>query len=272
MRFKTGIYSFFCLLLILSSCTASKKVTLFQTLENRQGKTVNLPSYRNDNFIRFRPDDILGITVNVPGEQSVAAEFNLPLVPSATTENSSERSVAQGFGRQAFLVHKDGTIDYPSLGRINVVGYTMGELEKYLKERLMDKSLKEPPIVTVRLMNFKIFVSGEVGSSGIISIDRDHINLFEALALAGDITLRGKRDDVVLFRYLPDGGYERVSVDMTKEEIISSPYYFLHQNDAIYVQPIKQGTHGANISPMLGTTISVGTFAMSLILFVLMFK
>jgi len=269
MKIKVSFYSFFFLvsILVLSSCSAYKKVEYLQTSERRLGKTVDLSSYRRDNFIRFQPDDILAITVNVPGEPAVAAEYNLPLLPSATTENSTESSVSQGIGRQAYLVKKDGKITFPVLGEISVVGLTQGELEEKILDLLMLR-LNVPPVVTVRLQNFRIYVLGEVTSQGTITTDKDHINVMEALALAGGVSIGGKREDIDILRPTPDGGYKRISIDVTTEDIISSPYYFLHQNDQIIVKPIKQRTHQANISPMFGISIGLVGFAMSLITYI----
>ena len=270
MKSKPGIYSFFFLLLVLASCgTSSRKVIYFQSEEDRQGQVINLPSYRIENTIRFRPDDIVGITVNVPGEQSVASDYNLPLIPKATSENSTEDFVDPGMGRQAFLINKDGTIDFPVLGIIKVAGYTQGELEKYLKELLSEK-LVVPAIVTVRLMNFRIMITGEVGSPGAIAVDRDHINILEALALAGDMTIYGKRDDIRLFRQNPDGGYTEVSLDISREDIISSPYFFLHQNDVLYVKPVRTRAQTVDVSPHWSIITGVSTFVMSVATFVIM--
>jgi len=268
MKIKFGIYSFLFLLLILTSCGASKQVPYFQSNNNKQGKIVDLPSYRIENTVRFRPDDILAITVNVPGEPTIAADYNLPLVPTATTENSTEDFVSTGTGRQAYLIGKDGTIDYPVIGRLKVAGYTQGELEEYMRERLTE-ALIDPPIVTVRLLNFKIIVTGEVNSPGEIKVEKDHINLLDALALAGDMTVYGKRDDIRLIRPKPDGGYTMYSLDISKEEIISSPYYFLQQNDEIYVMPVRAKSQNADISPMLNVTMGVTGFVISLVSFVL---
>jgi len=269
MKIKFGIYSLFFLLIILASCVSSKKVPYFQTEEDRVGKIIDLPSYRIESVVRFRPDDVLGITVNVPGEQTVSSDYNLPLVPVANTENSTEENVSSGYGRQAFLINKDGTIDFPVLGLIKVAGYTQGELEVYLKE-LLSAKLKVPSVVTVRMLNFKITITGEVSSPGVYSVDKDHVNLLEALALAGDMTIYGKRDDITLFRRKPNGDLTRISLDISKEEIISSPYFFLQQNDIIYVTPLKAKAQSADVSPMLNVVLGMTTFAMSLVTFVLM--
>ena len=271
MKIKTGIYFLFLILIILTSSCASRKVTYFQTKEERKGKVVDIQSYRLDNTIRFQPDDVLGITVNVPGEPSVAADYNLPLVPAATNENSTQGEVSQGVGRQTFMVNKDGTIDFPVLGIIKVAGYTQGELEVYLKEILSEK-LTVPPVVTVRLLNFTITFAGEVGSPGPHTFSRDHVNILEALASAGDMSITGKRDDIQIIRENPDGIYKRISVDISKEDIISSPYYFLHQNDEIYVPPTRTKSQAADVSPRYSFIIGIASLAISLYVFALSFK
>ena len=269
MKIKIWIYPLFVLLLIFESCGSSKKVIYFQSSESRKGQIVNLPSSRTENLVRFRPDDILGITVNVPGEPDVALDYNLPLIPIATPENATEDYVNQALGRQSFLIKKDGTIDYPVVGNIKVVDYTQGELEEFLKKKLME-NLKEPPIVTVRMMNFDIYVTGEVSNPGKFRVEKDHINITEALTLAGDMTVYGRRDDVILKRETPGGGYMLISLDMSKESIISSQYYFLQQNDVLYIKPNNARAQAADISPSLNTVLGISSFLMSLTTFVLM--
>ena len=267
MKFKFGIYSLFVLLLIFESCGSSKQVTYFQTKENRKGEIVELPSYRRESIVRFKPDDVLGITVNFPGESSIAADYNLPLVPVASQEDNLDGVVNQGIGRQTFLVKKDGTIDFPVVGNVKVAGYTQGELEDVLIDSVMRISL-DRPIVTVRLANFSIYVTGEVSSPGKISVSKDNINILEALALAGDMTIYGKRDDVLLIRQKPDGGYTRISLDISKEEIISSPYYFLQQNDELYIKPNSAKVRAAEFGPNFSLITGVSSFIMAVVPFV----
>jgi len=266
MKIKIGIYSFFFVLLILATSCASRKVTYFQSNENRKGVVVDVPSYRAESVIRFQPDDVLGITVNVPGAPEIAADYTLPLVPVANSENSGG-TIDQGVGRQTFLIKKDGTIDFPVLGPLKVAGYTQGELEDYFKELLKVK-LVDPPVITVRMLNFTITISGEVNAPGIKAITKDHVNLFEALAMAGDMTITGKRDDIQILRENPDGSYKRISVDMSREDIISNPYFFLHQNDEIYVLPTRVKSQSADVSARYGFILGVASLAFTLYLWI----
>jgi polysaccharide export outer membrane protein len=267
MRRNSLLFLFFLLLVSISSCTSYKKVPYLQTKEKT--KEMDLSSFYKENTVRFQPDDVLGITINVVGEQSVAYDFNLPLQPSGTTDNSSESYVDRGVGRQTYMVNKEGAIDFPVLGLIKVSGYTQGELEKFIKTSLRGY-LKVDPVVTVRLVNFRISVLGEVNRPGQYSIGKDHINILEVLSLAGDMTIYGKRDDVWLIREMPDGEVKMLSLDITDVHVVSSPHFYLRQNDMVYVIPNKMRAQASDISPQLGTVISVAGFLMSFISFVLL--
>jgi polysaccharide export outer membrane protein len=168
-------------------------------------------------------------------------------------------------------VEKEGKIDFPVLGQIKVSGYTSPELEQYLKGLIMNKYLKTPPVVTVRLLNFRVLVTGEVNRPGFVDMtNKDHLSLLEALAMAGDMTINGKRDDIQLLREMPDGTIKKVKLDISKIDIISNPYYYLHQNDIIYVTPNRAKAQAADSSPQLGTVLSIGSFLVSLVSFVLL--
>ncbi|MDR2056686.1 MAG: polysaccharide biosynthesis/export family protein [Dysgonamonadaceae bacterium] len=255
---------------MVASCTSYKKVPYFQMKDQKKGE-VEISSFYKESSARFQPDDILAITVNLPGSgQAVAFDFNLPLQP-VTTE-ISEEVVNTGIGRQTYMVDKEGKIDFPIIGQIRVIGYTANELQRHLKNLIYPRLLKEEPVVTVRLINFRIIVTGEVNRPGQISVPKDHINLLEALALAGDMTLYGRRDNIELHREMPDGSVKIVYLDISKSDIISSPYYYLHQNDVIYVVPNKVRAQLTDINPQLGTVMSIGSFLMSLITFALWLK
>ncbi|MDR0866630.1 MAG: polysaccharide biosynthesis/export family protein [Candidatus Symbiothrix sp.] len=242
-----------CLLLGITSCTSYKKVPYLQTEDKRD--VINLRTLSKENTVRFQPDDALGIVVNVVGEQSVAYDYNLPLQPTATTDNS-EDIVNQGMGRQTYMIDKEGRIDFPVLGLVKVAGYTQEELEKYLKESLRDY-LKVDPIVTVRLLNFKISVIGEVNRPGQYNINKDRINILEALALAGDMTIYGKRDEIEVIREMPNGELKIVTLDISKAQTASSPYFYLHQNDQIYVVPNSIKARSAFIGGETSLIVSV---------------
>jgi polysaccharide export outer membrane protein len=268
---KFSIRDFFYLLLLvvaISSCTSYKKVPYLQPEEGRE-REYQLISYYKDRVIRYQPNDILGITVNVPGEPALATDYNLPFQPVATTDNSGDGYINTGVGRQTFYIDKDGYIDYPVIGRIKAEGFTQQELEIYIKERIAGAYLKSEPIVTIRLLNFRIMVQGEVNRPGVYSTARDHINIIEALTMAGDMTIYGKRDAVRIRREMPDGSIKFLVVDISKDSVVSSPDFYLQQNDIVIVTPNKSRADYSDVGPQLSIMLTLGSFAMTLISFVI---
>lgn len=257
----------FVLLLSVVSCTSYKQIPYFQ----EKGKVAEFEtqSHAGKSAVRFQPDDVLAITVNIVGEQKIALDYNLPIQPAATSFEGEE-SVDPGVGRQTYLVSADGEIDFPTLGRLKVAGYTQEELQKHIKE-LLQKRMKVDPVVTVRLMNFKVMVIGEVNKPGQYSIGKSRIDVFEVLALAGDLTINGKRENVLIRRQLPDGTFKYVRLDLSKAEVTTSPYFYLRQNDMIYVQPNKAKTLQSDIS-LWSTVMNITSFLMSVITFLAIYK
>ena len=246
------------------SCTSYKKIQYLQT-DEKAGE-IDLFTMAKGSTVRFQPDDVLAITFNVVGEQAIAYDYNLPLQPAAT--NPADLFLNTGTGRQTFLVNKEGEVDFPVLGVIKVEGYTQAELENHLK-MILKKQLKVDPVVTVRLVNFRINVLGEVNRPGVQGItDKDRINILEALSLAGDMTLFGSRNNVVIFREMPSGELKKVRLDISKADVTLSPYFYLQQNDIVYVEPSKVRAQSADISPVLGTAISIGSFMFTIASFV----
>lgn len=241
-------------LLAASSCTSYKNVPYLQVDEIES----HFQTRNEDAVLRFKQEDILGITVNVSGESSVAADFNLPFHPLATGENSKESSVPQGYGRQTYQVNPSGEIDFPVLGVIRVEGLSMEELESYLKRELK-RYLKTDPIINIRLLNFRISVLGEVSRPGEYSVSRNQATVLEALALAGDMSIYGRRDNVRLARKLPDGELKIVILDITDPQITQSPYFYLQQNDVLYVEPNKARARSADIGSQTSILISLAS-------------
>lgn len=223
---KTNVY-FICLLLtiLLSSCVAKEKIIYFQGIDNMQN------SGSNSNYEPlFKPDDIL--LINVSALDPLASEpFNLRIEQGA--------GIAQGVGlqRQTYLVDNSGDIQFPVLGTIRVGGLTRAQLTDKLIERL--KEYITDPVVNIRIMNYKVSVLGEVKSPGVYTINSDRITLPEVVAMAGDLTLYGKRDNILIIREI-NGVKTNVRVDMRDPALLNSPFYYLTQNDVVYVQPVKR--------------------------------
>lgn len=211
--------------LILTSCASKKNVLLFQDIENYQAAS---DSTKSD--IRIKQNDLLSIIVSSADRKS-AAPFNLPAVGTAngdiTQVNAQQRL-------QTYLVDANGEIQFPILGTLNLEGKTTIEATNYLKE-VLSKYIKDP-IVNLRITNFKVSVLGEVRSPGTYVINDERVTILEALSRAGDLTIFGKRSDILLIREI-DGVKSYSKIDLTKKEVLSSPYYFLQQNDVIMVSP-----------------------------------
>jgi polysaccharide export outer membrane protein len=163
---------------------------------------------------------------------------------------------------QKYLVDNDGNIDFPVLGKIKVADMTKNQVEAYLKDQLRPY-LKEEPLINVRMVNYKISVLGEVNRPNSYTITNEKVNVLEALALAGDLTIYGKRDNVKLMRESVDGKREVVILDLTDKNLINSPYFYLQQNDVLYVEPNKTRMRNSKYSALTGQILTGVTAAVS---------
>jgi polysaccharide export outer membrane protein len=196
------------------------------------------------------PKDHLSITVNT-SDPNAAAPFNLTVQTSLNTALSEMRTTTTP-SLQQYSVNNEGTIDFPVVGRLKVGGLTKNQAEDLIREKLAPY-LKETPIVTVRMANYKISVLGEVARPGSFTVSNEKINVLEALAMAGDMTVYGIRNDVKLIREDAQGHRQIISMDLTDSDFILSPYYYLNQNDIIYVTPNKTKAKNSDV----GTTTSM---------------
>ncbi|MDR0686698.1 MAG: polysaccharide biosynthesis/export family protein [Dysgonamonadaceae bacterium] len=236
MRLFHGL---FILALLGTTSCAYRKIIFMQ--DKNHPKEAEYPTMLEENIVRFQPDDIITIAVNIPGHPEIAADFNLPLVPTASTYDLGS-TLNQSVGRQSYRIDRNGDIPFPIIGKMKVSGYTPKELETKIAEMIKSDYIKDgsEPVVTVQLTNFTIYFLGREGGGGSITVNKDHITIFEALSLhGGGESYSGKQDFVLLIRPLPDGTQKHVRIDLTKIDIVSSPYYYLHQNDMIYIEPRK---------------------------------
>ena len=217
--------------LLCASCSAPKNVAY---IKNSDEVDLSQSAYLYD--ARIMPKDVLTITVNTVNPDA-AAPFNLS-VPTAF--NNQTRSTYSQPILQTYLVDNNGTIEFPVLGTLKVGGLTKSECEKLIHDKIMPYlNAKENPVVTVRMANYKISVLGEVNRPGMFTVSNEKINIFEALAQAGDLTIYGVRDNVKLIRENAKGRKEIHTVVLNDASLINSPYYYLQQNDILYVEPNK---------------------------------
>lgn len=211
--------------LLLSSCASKKNILLFQDIENYETGVDTLSS-----VVKIKVNDLLSIIVSSADRKS-AAPFNLPAIatPSSdvTVVNTQQRL-------QTYLVDNNGLIQFPVLGALDLRGKTTIEATEYLKLKLSEY-IKDP-IVNLRITNFKVSVLGEVRSPGIYTINDERITILEALSRAGDMTIFGKRKNVLVIREI-DGVKTYNKLDFTSKDVLSSPFYFLQQNDVVIVSP-----------------------------------
>ena len=229
------------LLVVLSSCVSKKDMAYFQNSEE-----INNAILENYAPV-IQVDDLLSISVNALDAES-SKPFNLSV---GGGENSSGKL-------QAYLVNIEGNINFPILGEIKSKGLTTNELKKSLIKQL--EVYINKPIVNIKLENFRVTVLGEVKNPGTFVLENERITIPEALGLAGDLTIEGKRKNILLVRNI-NGKFERIRLDLTNESIFNSPYYYLAQNDIIYVEPNKSKLN----SSALGTTSSVLSIAAAII-------
>ena len=220
--------------------------------------------------------DLLSITINSTSTPEAAQPFNLPIVPISKGENAynigSGTGVSGGAGGlQNYLVDTEGKIVFPVLGKLLVTGMTKMQLSDLIKGRIFPRYLKEEPIILIRFAGFKISVLGEVGSPGVFNIDNEKVSILEALAEARDLTMFGRRDNILLIRE-KDGKRETIRIDIRNKNLINSPYYYLQQNDVLYVQPndkkIRNTEYSATASiplSLLGTALSLTSLVFILI-------
>ena len=222
--------------LTVASCTSYKNVPYLQNSENVILKTSELYD------ARIMPKDILTITVVCPENPQATQVFNLSTSVSATTNSftsQSQSTFSTQMNLQSYLVENDGTINFPVLGRLKVTGLTKVELENRITDMIYGTYLKERPVVTVNMSNYKIAVLGEVASPGVYTVSNGKVNVFEALALAKDMTIYGRRDSVKIIRESLTGQKEIACLNLGDANIINSPFYQLQQNDIVYVIPNK---------------------------------
>ena len=163
-----------------------------------------------------------------------------------------------------YLVNNDGDIVFPVLGKIHVLGKTHTELAAELEQRLVGEGHILDAVVTVKLMNFRVSVLGDVQRPGQIQATGERLTIFEALSMVGDLTIYGQRTNIVVIR--EENGKRVIGeIDLTSQDVFESPYYYLHQNDVVYVEPNKKRKRSADYDPVYLTYISTGVSVLSLL-------
>ena len=240
--------------ILLSSCASRKDVVYFQGVDTVAMDSIN----KNSNYSPIlKPDDQLSIIVSsIDGE--AALPFNLP----AVTMSITGLNAAGAPQLQPYLIAQDGTIEFPQLGKLHLAGLTRLEAIEMFKTKLAP--FLNDPVVTIQIVNFKVSVLGEVKKPGTFPVKNERITVIEALGLAGDTSLWGLRNNVLVIRETENGKqFERV--DLTSPEMFTSPVYYLQQNDVVYVEPNKPKINNSATSSTTGIIISITSLAITVI-------
>lgn len=264
MKKLLNVVLFAVLCLVLGGCASGKHIAYFQNADS-----VSLEASKGLFDARIMPKDLLTITVSTT-DPKAATPFNLSVT---NTLNSSGVLSTGGGALQTYLVDNEGYINFPVVGSIKVGGFTKRQCENAIREKILPyMAEKENPIVTVRMASFKVGIGGEVKSPGVYTVDQEKISILEALARAGDMTIYGRRENVLLVREDSTGQKSFHRINLNDANIINSPYYYLHQNDYIYVEPNKVQAQNSAIGSSVTiwfSVLSVVTSVASLVVNVL---
>lgn len=244
-------------ILMMVGCGSSKQVAYWQNIDS-----ISLAASKGLFDAKIMPKDELTILVQTT-DPLTSEPFNL----RSTGQTSSKNQIT------GYLVDNDGMINFPIVGKIHVAGLTKTECEDLIKSKIQPYLARtENPLVSVRTSSYRITVIGEVNKPGVIPVATEKISLIEALAEAGDMTIYGKRDNVLLVREDKSGEKHKVRLNMNDANIINSPYYYLQQNDIVYVEPHKvkaRNTFFGSNTSIFYSVIGITTSLVSLLITVL---
>jgi len=246
-KYNIIISVFVSLAFLLSSC-ASKKNTIY--LQSKNNSVNSIASYNNENIVA---NDILNISVTALDMTSIA-----PFLKEKLMSNNMDQNLIDGY-----KVSSDGEISLPLIGNVKVSGLTTIQAAETIKN-LLSKSIIDP-IVNLRLLNYKIAILGEVNNPGTFNIYDPKINIIQALGLAGDITIYGKKNKIKLLREI-NGNSVTSHIDLTNTNFISSDFYYLRKNDVIYVEPTFAKIKNSGYIGQISNVATVFSLIMSIII------
>jgi len=241
-----------------TSCISQRKMSYLRDVTAASADSIN-QTYISQKENYITKGDLLSIFVNALDIEAVRA-FNLPV---ANVQNLGSRQVSANTGAggslQGYWVDPNGNIDFPVLGKLHVEGMTTMMLKDTLTQ-LISQSVKDP-IININFMNFYVTVLGEVKSPGRHPVDKQGMTIFEALGSAGDLTIYGKRNNVLITREV-EGKMEFARLNLNEESIFASPYYYVRQNDVIYVEPnVARSISSQNIPFYMSVVTTLGSMA-----------
>lgn len=231
------------LLTIVAGCGSSRKIVYWQNIDS-----ISLAASKGLYDARIMPKDELNILVQTT-DPATSEPFNLRQPNQYTID---EHRIS------GYLVDNDGYINFPLVGKIHVAGLTKNECEDLLKSKIQPyMSRTENPLVAVRMSSYRVTVTGEVNHPGVIPVNTEKMSVMEALAAAGDLTIYGKRDNVILLREDANGEKHKTRLNLNDANIINSPYFYLQQNDILYVAPNSVKAKNSEIGSSITIWFSV---------------
>lgn len=230
---------------MITSCVPRERIVYFQ------GDLESVEKIAAEYSATIKPDDLLSITV-----------YGRNLEATRIFNQESNNDLSGGDNQKTFLVDEEGNIEFPVLGKIKLAGLTRNEAIQYMKGLLRSEIID--PGVSISITNYRITVLGEVGSPGTYPLLNEKVTILEALGMAGDLTINGMRENVLVIR---DEGEERnfYRVNLTSEEVFTSPVYYLSQNDVVYVEPNQAKINTSANTRNLSIIISVASFLLTVV-------
>ena len=242
-------------IMLVTSCTSYKRVPYLQNSDEYETIAKSAMSYEPT----IKPNDMVNIVVLNSEEPSTSSLYNL-IVPSDISKSSSLLSQPT---LQNYLVDTDGCVNIPNVGVLKIGGLTVSQAEELVLEKVRG-AFKKAPVVTVRFVDYKISVLGEVVAPGSYTIKTGKVNVFQALALARDLTIYGQRENVKIIREDEAGKKMIVEVNLNDASILDSPYYYLQQNDVVYVTPNKSKAKNSDVGSSTSLWFSATSILISL--------
>lgn len=256
---------------MISSCASPEKIPYMVNAERMN--LYELEQFAKIYEAKIMAKDVLTISVNTTVPEA-AAPFNLGSnAGSGVAQAEGGYTSIQGATLQTYIVDKDGFINYPIVGRLKVMGLTRVEAQELIKNSIHPAYITEVPIINVRFKNYKVSVLGEVGRPGQFVVENEQCTILDALAMAGDLTIYGRRDNVMLIREDNNGRKSITRINLQNPRAVLDPQlYYLQQNDVIYVEPNKKKARASSIGEgeryaisIVSTLISITTLLFTIL-------
>ncbi|HQW68034.1 MAG TPA: polysaccharide biosynthesis/export family protein [Flavobacterium sp.] len=238
MKFSNVLATLLSVCLFLS-CASRKDIAYLQDVDNQTLASISYEPV-------IKSDDLLSVIV-AASQPDLTIPFNLPQVQGNYQDGDNQAGI------KTYLVDSEGNIDFPVIGKVKLAGLTRTQAKNLLEEKIKEYIIN--PSVNLRMLNYKISVLGEVNKPNTYKIVSERITILEALSLAGDLTIYGKRDNILVIREI-DGKKTFNRLNLTNKDFVSSPFYYLNQNDVVLVEPNKTKMNSSVIGPNISVTIS----------------